>query len=106
MLALFAGAALASTAVFVLAALSQVVLLCVAGGRLHGYSGVHWSPQMWWAMRDTPVSLAAALVVFVSVFFWQYHRSIRPATVTQGYFVNCLNIALTLIERTSAIRVE
>lgn len=82
----FAGAALASTAVLILATLSQVVLLCVAVIRLHSYGAVHWTPQMWWAMRDTPASFAAALVLFALVFSWQYRRSIRPHDRDTGLF--------------------
>jgi hypothetical protein len=78
----FASAAVASGAVVVLAALSQAVLLGFAAIRLRGVStnvvSVHWSPQMWQAVRDAPTSLAAALAVFVLAFCWQYRRSTRP----------------------------
>jgi hypothetical protein len=79
----FASAAVASATVVVLAALSQVVYLWIAAIRLRGsasanYVGVHWSPQMWQAVRDAPVSVATALSVFALVFFWQYRRFTRP----------------------------
>jgi hypothetical protein len=78
----FTSAAVASAAVVVLAAVSQVVLLWSGTIRLRRISAndmsIHWSPQMWQAMRDAPVSLAAAFAVFVLAFSWQYRRSTRP----------------------------
>ena len=79
----FASAAVASAAVVVLAALSQFVFLWVAAIRLRGtasanYVGVQWSPQMWQAVRDAPVSVATAFSVFALVFFRQYRRSTPP----------------------------